>query len=149
MAAQSRMHQRKSSRYKSVSTKSAHGKALFVIDASFILSFLLDETSKVDALIERLQRDEVTCIAPSLLWFEVANGLRSAVVRKRLSEKLALQLYTNFLMLGIDPVDVHYDEVLKFSMKNKISCYDGAYAWLSKNQKAGLLTLDNKLSSLP
>jgi len=86
-----------------------------VVDASYILSFLLpDENNpKVDVIVEEHARDICTLIAPSILKFEVLNGLSIACKRKRISQVKALKLITQFINEGgnviflIDQVEVN------------------------------------------
>ena len=59
-----------------------------VVDASFILSYLLPDENhpEVDQIIEEHARDICTLIAPDILKFEVLNGLSMVCKRKRVSQ---------------------------------------------------------------
>lgn len=60
-------------------------KEYFVVDASFILAFLLKEDSWGQKIFEKFTEAEVEFISTSFLKYEIGNGLRSAVLRKRIS----------------------------------------------------------------
>src|SRR3989344_6192016 len=119
----------------------------FVIDASFVLAFLLNDNSAVGNFFEKYKKGEISLYAPYLLLFEVGNALRSSFLRKRITPSQASSLLKDFLsfeiiFLAIDPI-----ATLSFSMKHKVSFYDGSYAALSKKTRYPLLSLDKNLSS--
>ena len=78
-----------------------------VIDSSFVLSYLFADKKRieVDDVFIRYENGEINLIAPSLIQFEIANGLRSAVLRKRISSRHAIQLLRIFLQLDIETVE--------------------------------------------
>ena len=60
-------------------------KNTFVIDASFVLAFLLDENNvEVESIFKKQARGEINFIAPSILKYEVGNSLRTKLLRKKL-----------------------------------------------------------------
>jgi predicted nucleic acid-binding protein len=78
----------------------------------------------------------------------LTNGLRSAVLQKRQSEKTAEFLLDSFLNLGILFEKVDEKEVLRLALKKNITSYDASYVWLAKSQNIKLLTLDERLESI-
>ncbi|KKS31065.1 MAG: hypothetical protein UU93_C0023G0002 [Candidatus Amesbacteria bacterium GW2011_GWA2_42_12] len=120
-----------------------------VVDASYILSFLLpDENNpKVDVIVEEHARDICTLIAPSILKFEVLNGLSIACKRKRISQVKALKLITQFVELDIQYKDVTEKFILQTALKYGLSAYDAAYLALAKETKLKLFSHDRVLLS--
>lgn len=119
---------------------------IFVVDSSFVLAFLLDEgNTDVESVFEREAKHEVKFISTSLLKYEVANSLRTKVLRKKFKKSKAFLLYENFSELDIKEEEVNYFEVLKSAISNNISFYDCSYLYLAKQLKAKLLTLDTAL----
>ena len=75
----------------------ANTNNIFVIDASFVLAFLLDEGNvEVESIFEKQARGEIRFIAPSLLKYEVGNSLRTKLMRKKLKKEKAQKLYQSF-----------------------------------------------------
>lgn len=122
-----------------------------VIDASLVLCLLLpDEKRKslAEKILRAYQGSKISFLAPSLLKFEVANGLRTAVKRKRINQSLAQRLLGLFLKLRIDYQDVNFIKALNLALKLDLSAYDASYLALSRQLKLHLLSLDQKLSKL-
>ena len=124
---------------------------LFVVDSSFILSLLLPD-EKILPLAKKnlklLTEPENKFFSPHLLEYEVGNGIRSALLRKRITIDSSERLIKNFNLLPIKKLGISIDKVLSISVKKGLSFYDAAYVFLAISQNAKLLTLDKKLSSL-
>ena len=121
-----------------------------VVDASFVLGFLLpDEKQKlVDSIFQNYEKREIKLISSPLLPFEVSNGLRSAIIRKRIVAALGQQLLTDFLALRIVLQPVDFSKVFALALKHNISAYDASYLWIAHDTKCPLLTLDDSLKTL-
>lgn len=121
-----------------------------VVDASFVLSFLLpdERTLKIDEVFSQHLDEEIVLVAPTLLPFEVANGLRSACLRKRIDQKTGASLLEKFCDLDIGLAPVYVPEVFALSIAKKLSTYDAAYAWLAHSRKCELMTHDKKLAKI-
>jgi predicted nucleic acid-binding protein len=123
----------------------------FVVDASIILAKLLPDEKQLSSFNNRFSEfvdGRTDFIAPTLLKYEVVNGIRSGVLQKRLGLKLALQIYLEFIKLPIIYIAVDLRDVLTLSIDSDISVYDGTYVYLAKKEKLELLTLDKKLQKL-
>lgn len=120
---------------------------LFVVDASFVLTYLLpDESNKiVDEKCIAHENGEVRFISTDLLVFEVMNGLKTAIMRKRISTKVAKKLLIQMIELDITPCLINFPEVFSLAMSTGLTVYDASYLWLSKNRKVSLLTFDKEL----
>src|SRR3989344_4261608 len=122
----------------------------YVIDASFVLAFMLPDESnaEVTETFIKYQREEISFISSVLLPFEVLNALKMSLNRKRIDEKLMSKLAEDFLDYSIRLSNVNYLEVLNIAVKYNISFYDGSYLCLSKSLGLELLTLDRPLLAL-
>lgn len=122
-----------------------------VVDASLILSLLLpDEKTKerAEKTLGFYQEGKISFFAPELLKFEVVNGLRMAIKRKRINQKLAKKLLKVFLELKIDYQGINLAKVLGLALKFNLSAYDASYVTLARRLKFKLLTLDSRLTKL-
>ena len=122
----------------------------YVIDSSFMLAHLLpdEKVSQVDKVFMKYAQGKVFFFAPSILPFEVINGLRSAVISKRIDKKSANNLINDFLNVKIDLQKINFKNALAISFKNNCSIYDASYITLSQDKNLPLLTLDEKLRKL-
>jgi len=112
-----------------------------VVDASYILSFLFPDENFTDEIPGKM-------FAPALLDYEIANALRSAVVRKRISQKLAIKLFEEYQTFSITKKTVDFSKVLELSIKRQISTYDASYLVLARDLELKLMTLDKQLQKI-
>lgn len=119
-----------------------------VIDASVALAFLLpDERQiKVDILFKALAEGKAEIYIPKLFYFEVANGLRSAVISKRLSSLLAGKLLGNLVKLRLEEKKTNWPETFQIALTENMSFYDASYLALAKKEKIPLVSLDKLLA---
>jgi len=122
----------------------------FIVDASYVLSFLLpDENIKeVEETFYKLSTGEFRISAPQLLPFEVLNSLKVAVLRKRVTLQAAQELAQYFFNLGIVTLSIDYLKTLDLAQAEKITFYDASYLYLAQSQNLPLLTLDKHLENL-
>lgn len=113
-----------------------------VVDASYVLSLLLpDENFSALSVPEKM-------FAPNLLDYEIINALKSAVMSKRIDQKLATVLFSEYQNLPIIKKAVDFKRVLIVALKHKLSAYDASYLLLANDLKLKLLTLDKQLQKL-
>ena len=127
------------------------GSNLFVVDSSYILSVLLPDEKRLPAAKNNLKlitSEKNKIISSPLLEFEVGNGIRSALLRKRIKSNSPSILIKNFNLLPIKIEKIDNERVLSISITNNLSFYDATYVFLAKSRSAVLLTLDEKLISL-
>lgn len=126
-----------------------NSKNKFVVDSSFILSFLLDEkNTDTEAVFKRFTDGEVILFAPMIIDFEVGNALRTCVLQKKLTAKKALAIYKVYFDLLIELDSISYEKTLKMAIQKKLSFYDASYVYLSHAKKLPLLSLDKRLLTL-
>ncbi|KKQ36964.1 MAG: PilT protein domain protein [Candidatus Woesebacteria bacterium GW2011_GWA1_37_7] len=122
----------------------------FVVDASFVLSYLLpdEENEYVKGLFLDYQKRKIDFISASLLPYEVVNGVKSAVIRERMGTAQAKSLIREFLKLDFALEKINEIEIFSLAISHDISIYDASYLCLAKSEKISLLTLDEKLRKL-
>jgi predicted nucleic acid-binding protein len=124
-------------------------KALYVVDASAVSAlFLPDESSP--ALQEVFQSiGESDILVPPLFWYEIANVVRGAINRGRLSKADALSLWPRLQGLGLRIDDRggagYARELCQLAQAHGLSAYDASYFELAARRGATLVSLDVEL----
>lgn len=121
-----------------------------VIDASVLLkAYLPDETlrASVDSLMQDHQQGRLNLAAPLLLRYEVANALRTAAYRGRISSQQACDAFS---MLVEAPL-TYYDnaqllkDALQIALRFQYSVYDSVYLALAQTLGTWCYTGDLRL----
>ena len=121
-----------------------------VIDASVALKWRLrdeEATPQADALLEDFLASRLVLLTPTLFDYEIANALRVAVTRQRLSEQDAATSLNDFAQYAI----VRYDfsgiarRTFHLSGQHQRSAYDSAYMALAEAQGVWFFTGDKRL----
>lgn len=121
-----------------------------VIDASVALKWRLrdeEATQQADALLEDFLAGKLVLLTPTLFDYEIANALRVAVTRQRLSESDAVAALADFAQYAI----VRYDyagissRTFDLSDQHQRSAYDSAYMALAQAQGVWFFTGDKRL----
>jgi predicted nucleic acid-binding protein len=121
-----------------------------VIDASVALKWYLDDEEhgqKAMNLLTRFIADELDILAPSLLEYEVVNGLIIARKRGRIEEEKVLSAIEGFASLGIRMVNLspHYSKVIHFCKTYNRSAYDASYMVVAESERMPFITADEGL----
>ena len=120
-----------------------------VLDSSAVAKwFFPEEQSNVALKIrEDFLTKKITISAPTLIFYEVNNILKTAVKSLRIEKEKAINAYGGFLNLGIivystkDLLENTLDEAVNLD----ISSYDASYIVLANYLKAPLFTADQRL----
>ena len=120
-----------------------------ILDASVVLKWYLPDeklSSSALVLLDQYVSGELEILAPSLLEYEVINGLLIAQKRGRIKENIILEAVKGFINLGIKyhSLAPFYPKTLQFTQKYNISFYDASYLGLAHKEKAFLITADNR-----
>ena len=118
-----------------------------VLDASDALSFVLADEFTDDS---RRILDHVTqhrALVPSLWTYEVANGLRSALRRGRLTERAIAQASVALDRLPIEVVHEppRFVELIAQATALGLSAHDAAYLILARERQLPLASRDGAL----
>ncbi len=121
-----------------------------VLDASVILKwYLADETygqKALDLLVGYIAK-ELDILSPSLLEYEVINGLLIAQRRGRMKEEKIITAIEGFFDLEIKLIDLShfYPKVLNYCKVYNRSIYDASYLALAEVESVSLITADEGL----
>lgn len=121
---------------------------VYTVDSSFVLAFLLkdENNEKVDKIFWKYEKFSVKLISTTLLPYEVSNALRSAVIKKRLDNEMAKELFVAYQKLNIELHEVDFEMVLKLAINENLSTYDASYIVLARSKQSSLFTLDERLT---
>ena len=119
----------------------------FVIDASILACWALDEGSHpaAEKSLERICSEEAN--APGLLWFEIRNILVVNERRKRITEAQTRVFLRRLDELpNVQDRDADEAEVLRLARTHNLTVYDAAYLELARRKEIPLATLDDALA---
>ena len=121
-----------------------------VIDASIVLKwFLADEkfSKSALALLDKYVSFELEIVAPSLLEYEVLNGLQIARKRGRIEQDKTIMAVEGFLGLEIEKKDISsfYPRIMHFSETYNLTAYDASYLAVAAEEGIELITADKNL----
>jgi predicted nucleic acid-binding protein len=110
-----------------------------------------EETSPAEwALLQSVQSGRCRLLAPSIWDYEVANGLRLAVLRGRLPEAEAPDALTVLRGLEVEIVDFASlaEHAWRIALRRRVTIYDAAYLALARARTCELCTRDNRLAKV-
>lgn len=121
-----------------------------VIDASVYLRWILKEKediSAINGLVKDLSNGNITALAPTLWLYEMLNGLKMAVVRKRIGKIIAKRKISDILetapsLFEFTPLA---DNTFLIATKYQLSVYDSSYITLAKQKRCRFYTGDQNL----
>jgi len=121
-----------------------------VIDTSVVLKwFLSDEkfSRPALALLDKYVSFELEIVAPSLLEYEVLNGLQIAGKRGRIPKDKTIMAVEGFLGLEIEKRDISsfYPRIMHFSETYNLTVYDASYLGVADEEGIELITADKNL----
>ncbi|MEK7525117.1 MAG: type II toxin-antitoxin system VapC family toxin [Patescibacteria group bacterium] len=124
-----------------------------VVDASIALAWLCPDekvVEEVNRLFERSVLGEINFAAPAILRYEIWNGLRNMVLRKRMESRLVFEALARFESLQISFFDQEADgrRIMEVAIREGLTAYDGAYLVLARSLGCDLMSNDKKLKAL-
>lgn len=118
----------------------------FVIDASILAAWFLNEKSdpRVEAAFDAVTRVETR--APILLYYELRNALLVSERRNRITEAMSAAFLRDLASLPIRLEPPAEDASLMTLARNRgLTVYEAAYLELAKREALSLATLDGAL----
>lgn len=118
-----------------------------IVDASVILRayFPDEEQGEAQALIREHVAGRVTLAAPTLLLYELINGVRQAERLGRITAQEGEAILESFEQLSIELAEVPWQETLALARRFERSAYDAAYLALASVRGTKLITGDMRL----
>jgi len=121
-----------------------------IIDASVVLKWYLDNEEYGEIAIKLLGEyvsNQSEFFAPSLLEYEVTNGLIIAKRRGRIEDVEVLKALEGFINLDIKlkPLSLYYEKILHYCKIYNVSVYDGSYLALAEHEDIPFVTADKRL----
>lgn len=120
---------------------------LLVVDASVVISVLIDPSPVADAIGRRV--GAATLLAPAVLPFEVANVLRRRRNARLLSPAEASLALDGFGELSIELWPWETVATRVWQLGGNLSSYDASYVALAEQTGAILLTRDRRMLGAP
>lgn len=120
------------------------------MDASVASRFLLveDLSDKAELVLEDFLQGKLDLRSPELVVYEVGDTLWKSVKNGFISLDEAIEKFSLFLELRINPVNLSFEEhkeILEWSVKNNATYYDSAYVKACMKVGGTLLTADDIL----
>jgi len=121
-----------------------------VIDASVALKWRLrdeEATQQADVLLVDFLAGKLALLVPTLFGYEIANALRVAVTRQRLSEQDAVAALADFAQFSFIRCDFSSisGRTFQLSGQHQRTAYDSAYIALAQAQGMWFFTGDKRL----
>lgn len=117
---------------------------IFVLDASYFLSYLLVEEPKVEAnfkkLLKSVKKGDAKVYSTVFLGLEISN-----VLFRKLDRKSAIEVYKKFLALNVEMFPLNLEqikEVMIMTLDLDATTYDVSYHFVARFLGGTLLTCD-------
>ena len=120
-----------------------------VIDSSVSLKWWLDDEEHVAEareILKQIYTGRIIPIVPDLWHYEVANGIRTAVFRKRINKNQGKTYIDELLSMDFETRSIvsYLPKAYAYAIKYKYAIYDISYAVLAEQQKIDFVTDDER-----
>lgn len=121
-----------------------------VSDASLVVKWFLEDETEVEwarKVQEDFIEEKIELWAPDIINFETANAFNVAVIRKRISKRVAREFLTDFLQFKIFTFETNKIIIptLNLALDFKLSVYDASYIALAELKNCNFYTEDKRL----
>jgi predicted nucleic acid-binding protein len=120
---------------------------LIVIDASFVVDYLLQAAAK--PAVAAIIKHQDYLVAPSLIEYEVGTVFRRYNLKGELTDQRASRAFADFYAL---PLEIHDAEPLlsrAWNPRRNFTFYDASYVVLAETLSLSLYTTDKRLAAAP
>jgi predicted nucleic acid-binding protein len=115
---------------------------LKVVDASALAALLFGE-SEAEAVADLLEGCSLA--APSLLRYEIGSVCLKKIARSPRKQGALLNALSLMEAMDVREISVPIESVVPLARRERLTVYDAAYLWLSRELESELVTLDEKL----
>ncbi len=120
-----------------------------VIDACVAMTWVMpDEGGAAANVLRAHQERRVGLLAPTIWEYEIANSLKTAVIRGRIESDFGRECLTDLLGMGIH--FIAFSDLAprswELALTRDLSVYDAAYIALAEERECELYTCDAKLA---
>jgi len=122
-----------------------------VVDASVLLKWQFSDedlvTQSLQLRQDYLDKDIIKLVAPTLLIYELINGIVVASRKNRILPNRAVEVLHNFLVADIELLEIEPYRVIELCQEYNIAAYDAAYLALAESLECDLWTGDKAFYS--
>jgi predicted nucleic acid-binding protein len=124
----------------------------YVLDCSFITPLILteDNSDQAEIAFNKIKETEIVYV-PQLFWYEIANVLKKAITKKRITHADAINslklLSAYSLQTDVEIGPVYSTLLLDLAEKYALYCYDASYLELAIRKGCVLGTYDRLLAA--
>lgn len=121
-----------------------------VIDSSVSLKWWLDDeeyVAEARELLRQIHSGEITPLVPDLWHYEVANGIRTAVSRKRIKKKQGNSFIDELSSMDFETYSIagYLSKIFEYALKYDHAIYDISYIVLAEQLNVDFVTGDERL----
>jgi len=121
-----------------------------VVDSSISLKWWLDDeefTEEARLLLKKIIDGEIELIIPELWYYEVANGITTAVRRKRITEEDGMMFVEELQSIPASLCEIipNIKKTYQDAVKYQHAIYDMAYLTVAELENIQFITGDEKL----
>lgn len=121
-----------------------------IIDSSLSLKWFFKDEKEADyalSVLEDFVNNKIAIIVPTIWLYEMANGVRTAVLRKRISLKKGSSFINDLtkILPKLEDFEPLLKEAFAIAKQFELSIYDGSYLALAKMREIQFFTGDEKL----
>ncbi|AEF86197.1 toxin of toxin-antitoxin [Treponema primitia ZAS-2] len=123
----------------------------YILDCSFITPLILaeDDSNKIENKFNKISEADVLYV-PQLFWYEIANVMKKAIARKRITKLDAihsLDLLSSYsLHTDTETGPAYSTLLLEIAGKYDLYCYDASYLELAIRKGGVMGTNDGNLA---
>lgn len=121
---------------------------MMVVDASAFVLAATEDTARADQLLERMSHE--SCHSPHLIDAEIGQALRRLAIQSVIDDETAEDALNSAAHVIDERHEIHGTlATIAWSLRHRVSFYDGLYVALAVVLDAPLVTADARLTRTP